>query len=74
MGFHLFPPLIFADAALSGRAGKHQLFIVTPQKTGVHKDVLCPPRARQTAFFESDFGTTDILAAVDHDCISPVRD
>jgi hypothetical protein len=74
MGFHLFPPFIFADAALSGRAGNHQLFVITPQKTGRSQGCAMPAAGRASRLFESDFDTTDILAAVDPNCISPVRD
>jgi hypothetical protein len=36
---------------------------------------MCDARRGQGELpFESDFGTSDILAAVDRNCISPVRD
>jgi hypothetical protein len=70
MGLHLFPPLIFADAA----QGKHQLFVVTPQKTGRSQGCAMPAAGKANCLLSRDFGTSSILAAVDWNCISPVRD
>jgi hypothetical protein len=60
--------------AALGEQGKHPIRNAAKKRTGVHK--MCDARRGQgvTAFLGGDFGTSDIVAAVDPECISPVRD
>jgi hypothetical protein len=77
MGLHLFPPLIFADAA-TGPAGFKQANISSlsehRKKTGHSQGCAMPAAGKANCLLSRDFGTSDILAAVDRNCISPVRD
>jgi hypothetical protein len=71
----IYFPLDSADACPSGRARQTSaIYRNAAKREAATTRCAMPAAGKAICLLDGDFGTSDIVAVVDRECISPVRD